>query len=100
MGGKRWLVVDPQRGVDQEVWIMRRARRDLGLFYAPGSKESVLSYAKKVATDFDEAWPRDHVVYDKFLGRMETPEEATRRTANQWEVRYRPVCLGHTSKSL
>ena len=86
--GKQWLVVDRTRGIDQLAWITARAKRDLGLYFGANSEWSTrASYAAAVAKDFDQHWARDITMYSAELGRMETVEEATKRTAGQYAVR-------------
>ncbi|PIL31918.1 hypothetical protein GSI_06622 [Ganoderma sinense ZZ0214-1] len=84
--GPQWLVVDATRNIDQLSWILERARRDLALVIGPNPDpryKHKTKYAEDVAADFEERWDRKMVAWNKDAGRMETEEEALRRTCNR-----------------
>ena len=89
MTAHKWLIIDPDRGIDQEQWLVDRTKKDIA-----ENLSKINTYARGIASEFDAAFPRDipekiyagHGRRKKFI-RFETPEEAQTRCVNRGKVR-------------
>jgi hypothetical protein len=96
MPQRKWLLIEPDRGINQEEWLINRIKKDLddpqSLYY---HSKSLSLWASSVAHDFEDEFPRTirKTIVEgrgkKRTEREETEEEAKERTEKRSEVRSR-----------